>query len=89
MTKNKFTTDQVVRILQEAEAGEKTVTEICREKGITKNTFYAWKAKFGGMDVSESRRLKELERENARLKRLLAERDLEVDILKELASKNS
>jgi putative transposase len=89
MTKNKFTTDQVVRILHEAEAGEKTVTEICREKGITKNTFYAWKAKFGGMDLSESKRLKELERENARLKRLLAERDLEVDILKELASKNS
>jgi putative transposase len=89
MTKNKYTTDQVVRILQEAEVGDKTVTEICREKGITKNTFYAWKAKYGGMDVSESKRLRELERENARLKRLLAERDLEVDVLKELASKNS
>lgn len=88
MTRNKFTTDQVVRILQEAEAGSKPVTELCREKGITKNTFYAWKAKFGGMDLSESRRLKELERENARLKRLLAESHLEVDILKELASKN-
>lgn len=89
MTKNKFTPDQVVRILAEAEAGDKTVTQLCRDKGITKNTFYAWKAKFGGMEVGEARRLKELERENARLKRLLAERDLEVDILKELASKNS
>lgn len=88
MTKNKFTTDQVVRILQEAESGSKTVTELCREKGITKNTFYAWKAKFGGIDQSEAKRLKELERENARLKRLLAESHLEVDILKELASKN-
>ena len=88
MTKNKFTTDQVVRILQEAETGSKTVTELCREKGITKNTFYAWKAKFGGMDLSESKRLRELERENARLKRLLAESHLEVDILKEIASKN-
>ena len=88
MTRNKFTTDQVVRILQEAETGSKSVTELCREKGITKNTFYAWKAKFGGMDLSESKRLKELERENARLKRLLAETHLEVDILKELASKN-
>ena len=88
MTKNKFTPEQVVRILQEAEAGEKTVTQICREKGVTKNTFYAWKAKYAGMDVTESKRLKELERENARLKKLLAERDLEVDILKELASKN-
>lgn len=88
MTKNKFTTDQVVRILQEAESGSKTVTELCREKGITKNTFYAWKAKFGSIDQSEAKRLKELERENARLKRLLAESHLEVDILKELASKN-
>ena len=88
MTRNKFTTDQVVRILQEAEAGDKTVTQICREKGITKNTFYNWKAKFGGMDVAESRRLKELERENARVKNLLAERDLEVAVLKELASNN-
>lgn len=88
MTKNRFTTDQVVRILQEAESGGKTVVQICRERGITKNTFYAWKSKFGGMDLSESKRLKELERENARLKKLLAERDLEVDILKEVASKN-
>ncbi len=89
MTKNKFTAEQVVRILQEAESGQTTVTRICREKGITKNTFYAWKAKYSGMEPVEARRLRELERENARLKRLLAERDLEVDILKELASKNS
>lgn len=89
MTKNKFTAEQVIRILQEAESGRSTVTDICRDKGITKNTFYAWKKKYSGMDAQESRRLRELERENSRLKRLLAERDLEVDVLKELASKNS
>ncbi len=87
MTKNRFSDEQVVRILQEAEVGEKTVTDICRDRGITKNTFYAWKKKYGGMNVEESRRLRE--RENARLKRILAERDLEIDVMKELASKNS
>lgn len=89
MTKNRFTDEQVVRMLQEAEVGAKTVVDICRERGITKNTFYAWKKKYGGMNVEESRRLRELERENARLKRLLAERDLEIDVMKELAAKNS
>ena len=89
MTKNKFTAEQVVRILQEAESGQRTITDICRDRGITKNTFYAWKKKYSGMDVQDSRRLRELERENARLKRLLAERDLEVDVLKEVAAKNS
>lgn len=88
MTRNKFTTDQVVRILNEAEIGSKPVIEICCEKGITMNTLNAWKAKFGGMNVRKSKRLKELEREDARLKRLLAETYLEVDILKELASKD-
>ena len=89
MTKDKFTPEQVVRMLREADTGEKTVTDICREKGITKNTFYAWKKKYGGMEAGETRRLKELERENSRLKKLLAERDLEVDVLKEIAKKNS
>lgn len=89
MTKNKFSAEQVVRLLKEAESGERTVTDICRDRGITKNTFYAWKKKFGGMEAAETRRLRDLERENSRLKKLLAERDLEVDVLKELASKNS
>lgn len=89
MTKNKFTEEQVVRLLEEAESGVKTITDICRERGITKNTFYAWKKKYGGLSVEETRRLRELERENARLKRLLAESHLEIDAMKELASKNS
>jgi putative transposase len=63
MTKNKFSAGQVVRILKEADTGEKTVTNICRERGITKNTFYAWKKMFGGMEAAETRRLRELERE--------------------------
>jgi putative transposase len=57
MTKNKFSAEQVVRLLKEAESGERTVTDICRERGITKNTFYAWKKKFGGMEAAETRRL--------------------------------
>lgn len=89
MTKNRFTEEQVVRLLQEAESGTKTITDLCREKGITKNTFYAWKQKYAGMTGEEARRLRELERENARLKKLVAERDLEIDAMKELVSKNS
>lgn len=88
MTKNRFTEEQVVAVLKEAETG-KTVVQICRERGITKNTFYKWRKRYGGMETSDVRRLRELERENSRLKRLLAERDLELDAMKELASKNS
>ena len=64
MTKNKFSAEQVVRLLKEAESGERTVTDICRDRGITKNTFYAWKKKFGGMEAAETSRLRDLEREN-------------------------
>lgn len=76
-------------ILQEADKGEKKLVDLCREKGISQNTFYTWKKKFQGMQTNEVKRLRELEKENARLKRLLAERDLDVDILKELIQKNS
>lgn len=89
MTRNRFTEEQVVRILQEAEAGDKTVTQICREHGVTKNTFYIWRKKYRGMSLAETKRVRELERECSRLKRLLAESALEIDALKELASKNS
>lgn len=80
--------EQIVAILQEAEQGEKSVTDICKEKGISLNTFYSWPKKFGGIQTGEFKRLRELEKENARLKRLLAERDLDIDILKELNAKN-
>ena len=74
--------------MKEAEKGEKAVTALCRENGITETTFYRWRRQFGGLPVKEVARLRELERENARLKRLLAERDLEVDVLKEALRKN-
>ena len=88
MKQKQFTDEQIVAILQEAAKGERPIIEICREKGISEATFYAWRKKFGGMQTRDVQRLKELEKENARLKRLLAERDLEVDCLKEVASKN-
>ena len=88
-----FTDEQIVAVLQEAAKGAKPVTALCREKGISEATFYAGYPqnvggkKFGGMQVKEAQRLKELEKENARLKRLLAERDLEIDLLKDITSK--
>lgn len=88
MKQKQFTDEQVVAILQEAARGEKPIIEICRQNGISEATFYAWRKKFGGLQARDVQRLKELEKENARLKKLLAERDLEVDCLKEVASKN-
>lgn len=89
MKAGEMSDEQIVAILQEADKGEKKLADLCREKGISQNTFYTWKRKFQGMQTNEVKRLRELEKENARLKRLLAERDLDIDILKELAQKNS
>lgn len=83
-----MTDEQIVAVLQEAEKGERSIADLCRERGISQNTFYTWRRKFGAMQTSDVKRLRELERENARLKRLLAERDLDIDILKELTAKN-
>ena len=88
MKQKQFTDEQIVTILQEASKGEKPIIEICRNNGVSEATFYAWRKKFGGMQTRDVQRLKDLEKENARLKKLLAERDLEVDCLKEVASKN-
>ena len=88
MKAGEMTDEQIVGILQEAEKGEKKIADLCREKGISANTFYVWKRKFGALQTSDVKRLRDLERENARLKRLLAERDLDIDILREVASKN-
>ncbi len=78
MKQKRFTDEQIVSILQEATRGEKPVVEFCRDKGISEATFYAWRKKFGGMQVRDAQRLRELEKENARLKKLLADRDLEI-----------
>lgn len=87
MKRGQFSQEQIVALLHEAERGEQTIGAFCRETGITEVTFYRWRKAYGGMTVSEASRLKELEKENARLKRLLAERDMEVDVLKEYLQK--
>ena len=85
MKKSRFTGEQKVRILRETE--QDSVANVARKHGVSAETVYSWRRRFGGMDVDEAKRLKELERENARLKRLLAERDLEIDVMKEIAAK--
>ena len=89
MKKGQFTNEQIIRLLQEAEKGDKTVAVLCRENGITQNTYYRWRRQFGGLEVPDAKRIKELESENTRLKKLLAERDLAVDAMKELLAKKS
>lgn len=84
--KKRFTEEQIIRVLKEHEAGSKT-SELCRRHGISEATFYNWKAKYGGMDVSEAKRLRTLESENAKLKRLLADAELDKLMLKDLLSK--
>ncbi|EPY02184.1 transposase [Magnetospirillum fulvum] len=86
MKRSRFTEEQIIGILKEQEAGAKTV-DVCRKHGISDATFYKWKAKYGGMEISEAKRLKALEDENARLKKLLAEAMLDNAVLKEISSK--
>jgi len=86
MKKQRFTEEQIIAVLKEQEAGAK-VADLCRKHGISEATFYNWKAKYGGMEVSEAKRLKALEEENAKLKKLLAEQMLDTAALRELLSK--
>jgi putative transposase len=87
MKAHQYTAEQIIKILEQAERGEQTIGAVCREHGVAEATFYRWRKTYAGMSVSEVQRLKELEKENTRLKRLLAERLLEVDALKEILAK--
>jgi putative transposase len=89
MKRKRFQAERIVEILREAERDGASVGEVCRAQGVSEATFYRWKKVYGGMGVAEVRRLRELEDENARLKRLVAERDLELDAMKDLLRKNS
>ena len=86
MKRSRFSDEQIIAILKEQEAGAKTV-DVCRKHGISDATFYKYRAKYGGMDVSDARKLKALEDENAKLKKLLAEQMLDMAAMKELLSK--
>ena len=85
--KSRFTTEQIIRILKQAESGVK-VKDIVREHGISEQTFYRWKSKYGGLQVNEAKRLKELESENKKLKQLLGDKDLQILGLKEALRNN-
>ena len=86
MKRKRFTEEQIIKALKEHESGVK-VADVCRELGIAEQTFYRWKAKFGGMDVSEAKRLKTLEEENAKLKKIVAEQMMENMAIKDALSK--
>ena len=85
--RKRHTEEQIISVLKESEAGAKTA-DLCREHGISEQTFYKWKAKFGGMEVSDAKRLRALEDENRRLKHIVADQTLDIQALKAINAKN-
>ena len=86
MKKKRFSEEEIIRILK-AEEGSASIRDLCREHNITEQTFYRWRNKYGGLELSEVRRLKELERENSQLKRLVADQALDISMLKDINAK--
>ena len=87
MKRTRFSEEQIIAVLKEAEAGAK-VTELCRRHGIADATFYTWRSKYGGLEISEMRRLRQLEDENRRLKGIVADQALDLQALKDVLAKN-
>lgn len=87
MRQSKFTEEQIVALLREAEKGELTIQALAKERGITEQTFYRWRKKYGGVEAQDLKRMRELEKENSRLKRIVGELTLDVAALKELNAK--
>ena len=85
--KKLYTDEQIVGILRGFEQSDTTIKEYCRQKGVNETTFYKWRTRFGQMQVEEVKQLRQMQQENGRLKRLLAERDLEIDVMKEVIAK--
>ena len=88
MKRKRFSEERIVGILREAEQGAVTVAELCKAHGVSEQSFYRWKKKSGSMETADVKRLRELEKADARLKRIVAERDLEIDAMKEVMAKN-
>jgi putative transposase len=87
MKRKRFSVEQIIGILKEGESGIQTTDELCRKHGVAKSTFYQWKAKYGGMEVSEAQQLKALQDENRRLKQLVADQALDIQMLKAVNGK--
>jgi putative transposase len=87
MKGKRYTEEQIIKILREAEAGS-SVAEVCRRHGVSEWSFYRWRQKYGGMTISDAKRLKALQEENSRLKKIVAQQAIDIDLLREINSKN-
>lgn len=87
MKGKRYTEEQIIRILRESEAGS-PVAEVCRRHGVSEWSFYRWRQKYGGMTISDAKRLKALQEENSRLKKIVAQQAIDIDLLRDISSKN-